>query len=116
MLRWSLLLVVIACGPAPSLLDYHRDFLQRDAQGALECELLEVAEATPESWEGYAGDREARRYEVRGCGRQAACLCHRVKRGTVGDPECRRLHERAVPGRRAGAPGGIRVGPWQALE
>ena len=110
------LLTLSACGPAPTLLDMHRVYLQRDARGAIECELLEVAEATPEDWTGYAGDPDARRYEVRGCGRHAAFLCYTPPMGTVGDPECRQLHEDHRPGRRAGAPGGIRLGPWQTLD
>ncbi len=83
----------VACGGAPTLLEFHRTALEGQAQGALDCEFYEVADATPEDFPSVAGDPQARRYLVTGCEREAAFVCFSLAHGHGTEaPECRPLN------------------------
>lgn len=106
-----------ACAGAPTLMQYHRSVLDPLAQRELDCERLEVADATPEGFR-YGDDADARRYRVTGCGADEAYLCSRPSRTQFSSatPECRRLPRTAVEGRSRAAPGGVSVGGARLRE
>ena len=111
MRAWTFLLLIGACGPAPTLMSYHRQTLDELAQGQLECRELEVEDSTPEDMPTMGDDPETRRYTVRGCGRTAAYVCFtfRFASGAGTErPECNPLRQRGD-----GGVGGVYVGPMR---
>lgn len=98
--------LVAACTPAPVSV-YHRATLDELARGSLDCPEggLEVRDITPENFR-YAWDPDAKRYEVRACGRVERFLCY--DRAEDDDPraECRSL-DRPHSGEE------VHLGPWQ---
>lgn len=98
-------------------MEYHRSVLDPLAMRELDCETLEVTDATPEGFR-YGDDADARRYRVRGCETDAAYLCSRPSRTQFSSatPECRRLPRTAVEGRSRLAPAGVSVGGARLRE
>ncbi|MCA9617055.1 MAG: hypothetical protein H6722_05030 [Sandaracinus sp.] len=112
MRRLSLLLVV-ACGPAPSVMDYHRSALDEIAPEAIGCTAYEVEDTSTEDLVTVGGDPDTRRYVVRGCGREEAFLCYTMNRMDASEsPTCRPLRR----GARGAATGGVHVGPFRVAD
>ena len=86
---WAICLLV-ACGPAPTLMTYHRQTLDEMAEGTMECSLdrLQFEDSTPDDFAIMANDPETRRYTVRGCDRTAATssssMCTKSRSSTRG--------------------------------
>jgi len=98
--------LITGCNPAPVSM-YHRATLDDLARGSLDCPegALEVNDITPEDFR-YGWDPDAKRYDVRACGRRERFLC--FDRAEDDDPraECRSL-DRAHSGEE------VHLGPWQ---
>jgi len=96
----------LGCTPVPVSV-YHRATLDEMARGSLDCAqgAIEVSDITPEGFR-YAWDPDAKRYEVRACGRTEHFLCYH--RAEDDDPraECRSL-DRPHSGEE------VHLGPWQ---
>ena len=109
--------VLAACGGAPTLMGYHRSVLDPLAARELDCDAVEVADATPEGFR-YGTDPDARRYLVRGCDQEAAYLCTRPAHTQFSSatPECRRLAREERPNRSRLAPGGVQVGDQRLAD
>jgi hypothetical protein len=103
----------LACGPAPSLMDYHRTALDEIAPEAMGCGTYEVEDSTTEDLVEVGGDQETRRYVVRGCGREEAFLCYTLRRTDAAEaPTCRPLRR----GEAGSATGGVHVGPFRVAD
>ena len=102
----SAFLVFGACTPVPTSA-YHRPVLEDLARGRLECprDQLEVSDITPPDFR-YGWDPDAKRYMVRGCGRQGAFLCYHRSELDDSGPLCRSLDDD-----RDGEE--VHLGPWQ---
>ena len=101
--------LLAACGPAPTLMDYHRSTLDELARGMMDCPLDELSfeDSTPEGFPHMANDPESRRYTVRGCGHTAAFVCFTLRQSPVNErPECRPLRRDEGT-----AGGGVYLGP-----
>lgn len=104
----GMIAVLIACGPPPSLMDYHRQTLDELAAGTIECRVadMEFEDSTPEDMPLMGNDPETRRYTVRGCEREAAFVCFTFRyMGESARAECEPLR------RGEGGIGGVYVGP-----
>ncbi|MEM9070958.1 MAG: hypothetical protein AAGE52_20780 [Myxococcota bacterium] len=107
----SALFVLVACGPAPTLMDFHRTTLDPLARGQMDCPLeqLTFVDTTPDDMHRVANDPETRRYTVRGCEREAAYVCFTNRRTDTSErPECRPLRQRGD-----GTIGGVFIGPMR---
>jgi len=105
--------LVSACGPAPSLTDYHRTALDEIAPEAMGCATYEVEDTTTDDLVEVGGDPETRRYVVRGCGREEAFLCYTLRRTDAAEaPTCRPLRR----GQAGAATGGVHVGPFRVAD
>ncbi len=97
-LRLSLIASIAAmlsgCTPV-TYADYHRDTLLHTAQGPLDCAAEEMAmvDSTPENWDGYLHDPEARRYTVTGCNREKVFVCFVLPYNGTSNIECRPLSD-----------------------
>lgn len=115
MLRTSVMSIVLvcACGPAPSLMDYHRSALDEIAPDAMGCSTYEVEDSSSEDLVEVGGDPETRRYVVRGCGREEAFLCYTLRRVDAAEaPTCRPLRRDQA----GSATGGVHVGPFRVAD
>ena len=109
MKAWACVLI-LACGPAPTLMGYHRQTLDGMAEGTMECRAseLQVEDTTPDDMPTMGDDPETRRYTVRGCDRETAFVCFTMRfPGAINErPECRPLRQSGD-----GSLGGVYVGP-----
>lgn len=113
MRRWTWVWLVVACGGAPSVMDYHRSALDEMAPEAIGCAAYEVEDSTTEDLVPVAGDPDTRRYVVRGCGREEAFLCYTMSRTDASEaPTCRPLRR----GGQGSATGGVHVGPFRVAD
>lgn len=89
--------VTVGCGGAPTIMGVHRQTLDDFARGRMDCptEPLDVQDTTPADFR-YAGDPDARRYDVRACDQTESFVCFRTPQSSVAEtlPECRKLGER----------------------
>lgn len=94
---WPLLLVLVACGGAPTMMDVHRQTLDDYARRRMDCPegAVVVSDATPDDF-AYGADPEARRYDVEACGATESFVCFRSPEVSVAETlsECRRFGER----------------------
>jgi len=106
----ALLLILVACGGAPTFAEYHRPALLQIASGQLDCDPRAIAtrDTTPEDWDGFMTDPEARRYTAEGCGRERTYICFELVYTNNPMVECRPLAERNDDRAR---PVEVRIGP-----